>query len=160
MAGFDGAALVFLLSLAPLFRHDAARMRAQARANNANRRIMLLLTGVVTGAILVTVATELHQKHSLTAGAMVLILATLAIAWVFSNSVYALHYAYLYYSGAHGGGRDGEDRGGLDFPGGGAPDYWDFAYFSFTLGMTFQTSDVGVSARAMRKTVLLQCIAA
>lgn len=156
MAGFDGAALLFLLTLVPLFRHDPARMRVHARRNDANRRVMLLLTGAVTLVILVAVATELHERQAPTVASMVLILATLALAWVFSNSVYALHYAFLYYS-ADGAGAD---RKGLEFPGGSAPDYRDFAYFSFTLGMTFQTSDVVIASSAMRSVALVQGVAA
>ncbi|MGU7624645.1 DUF1345 domain-containing protein, partial [Klebsiella aerogenes] len=85
------------------------------------------------------------------------VVATLVISWLFSNTVYALHYAHLYYSSDGEGG----DHGGLDFAGDAPePDYWDFAYFSFTLGMTFQTSDTGVSSPRIRRVVLGQSMAA
>jgi uncharacterized membrane protein len=71
--------------------------------------------------------------------------------------IYALHYAHLYYSDAS---TDGKDAKGLDFPSCDEPDYWDFAYFAFTLGMTFQTSDVEISSRRVRKVALGQCMAA
>jgi uncharacterized membrane protein len=48
----------------------------------------------------------------------------------------------------------------LSFPESNEPDYWDFVYFSFTLGMTFQTSDVAITTTAMRKPVTVQCLAA
>ena len=86
----------------------------------------------------------------------VLIVATLALAWLFSNTVYALHYAHLFYL-VDGSGKDG---GGIDIPACTEPDYWDFLYFSFTLGMTFQTSDVEISSRTVRRVVLGQCLAA
>jgi uncharacterized membrane protein len=48
---------------------------------------------------------------------------------------------------------------GLAFPGSsGRPDYWDFAYFSFTIGAAMQTSDVGVTTRDMRRVVLAQTV--
>lgn len=157
MAGFDIAAVAFLASIVPLLRHDEGRMRAHARANDANRTGMLLVTGVVLVVVLVVVAAELSQRRSTpTSGIVTLILATLALAWIFANTVYALHYAYLYY----GANNDGEDRGGIDFPGGGSPDYWDFLYFAVTLGMTFQTSDVEISDRKVRRTVTFHCLVA
>lgn len=158
MVGFDGATLIFLASLVPLFRHGQAGMRAHARANDVNRVAMLLITGIVMIVVLVVVAAELSQRKAQpSATAMALILATLALAWIFANTVYALHYAYLYYSGDEAG----KDLGGIDFPGkDSSPDYWDFVYFSFTLGMTFQTSDVEISSREVRKTVTFHCLAA
>jgi len=80
----------------------------------------------------------------------------LLIAWLFSNLVYAMHYAHNFYLP----GDKGRDRSGLDFPETDEPGYWDFLYFAFTLGMTFQTSDVSITASGMRRTVLFQCLAA
>ena len=155
MLGFDGATLAFLLSLIPLFRigpgHSAA-IRRRAAANDANRVLLLIVTGAVTAAILVTVGVELTG----TAPANVpLVLATLTLAWLFSNMVYALHYAHLYYSKAAGG-----DAKGIDFPKTPEPHYWDFVYFAFTLGMTFQTSDVAVTDTKLRRVVVAHCFAA
>jgi len=48
----------------------------------------------------------------------------------------------------------GEHKNGLRFPGGGQPDYWDFIYFSFVIGMTFQVSDVAVMHKLVRRTVV------
>ena len=45
--------------------------------------------------------------------------------------------------------------GGLDFPGKREPDYMDFAYFAFTIGMTFQVSDVVITSRQLRQLVLV-----
>lgn len=153
MTAFDIAAFVFLVSLATLFRHgEAANMRRTARDNDANRAVLLGVTGVTMLVILVAVAGELKGKND--AAAVVLVIATLALAWLFSNMVYALHYAHLFYSET-----DGKDAGGLDFPDCDEPDYWDFLYFSYTLGMTFQTSDVTIAAAPVRRVVLGQCLA-
>ncbi|WP_380873727.1 hypothetical protein ACFB49_43410 [Sphingomonas sp. DBB INV C78] len=155
MLGFDGAAIVFLLSCLPLFYREADDMRRAAKENDANRVGLLVITGLVMAVILVAVGAELRLGDE--SGAMiVLIVATLVIAWLFSNFVYAMHYAHMFYTEAPGGG----DMGGLGFPRMEEPDYWDFAYFAFTLGMTFQTSDVEISDRSMRRTVLVHGIAA
>lgn len=155
MAAFDGAAIVFLVAVATLLPRDApGRMRRAARANDANRAVLLGFSGVTLLVILAAVAGELHGRgnHAATA----LAVATLVLAWLFSNTVYALHYAHLYYlPGATGG-----DAEGLQFPDTAEPDYWDFLYFSLTLGMTFQTSDVTVASGRMRRVVLGQSMAA
>ena len=155
MAAFDVAAAVFLLSLASLFRHgNAERMRRTARDNDANRVALLAITAATMIVILVAVAGELKGRND--SFAVVLVIATLVLAWLFSNMVYALHYAHLFYLQADEGG----DAGGLAFPDCSQPDYWDFLYFSATLGMTFQTSDVSITTRRIRRVVLGQSLAA
>ena len=156
MAAFDGAAAVFLIAVSTLLRKgEAAQMRKAAEANDANRAGLLVLTGVTMLVILTSVVKEMQEKSD--ALAIALVIVTLVLAWLFSNSIYALHYAHLFYSDCDG---DGKDAGGVDFPKCPEPDYWDFLYFSFTLGMTFQTSDVEISSRKVRRVVLGHCLAA
>ena len=83
-------------------------------------------------------------------------ITTLVLAWTFSNAVYALHYARLYY----GLRADGQPRGGLAVPGSDAPTYPDFAYFALTLGMTFQTADVAITDPVIRRTALAHALTA
>ncbi|MBA3898464.1 MAG: DUF1345 domain-containing protein [Sphingomonadaceae bacterium] len=152
MTGFDIAAVFFLLAITPVIReHDAAVIRRHASENDANRVVLLFITSVVMVAILTAVASEMIAKDG-DGPPKGLIVGTLAVAWLFSNTVYALHYAHLYY-------RQGS-KGGLDFSGAGDPDYGDFVYFAFTLGMTFQTSDTAVTARHMRRIVTIHSLAA
>lgn len=154
LAGFDAAAALFLAAVVPLFGSKAGDMRAHARKNDANRALLLSISVLVTLVILVSVASEMPgMKDPVT---VLLVVVTLVLAWLFSNTVWALHYANLYYSGDGAGG----DHGGLSFPECGEPNYWDFAYFSFTLGMTFQTSDVAITKTAMRRPVMVQSLAA
>jgi uncharacterized membrane protein len=156
MAGFDVAAAIFMLSLLPVLRGGPAEMRGLSEKNDANRALLLGLTGAVMAVILVTVAAELIDRRAANGGwAKALVIATLALAWLFSNIVYALHYAHLYYSRAP----DGGDRGGIDFPLTPEPDYGDFIYFAFTLGMTFQTSDSNITSSPMRRVVVAHCFA-
>ena len=158
LLAFDVAAGVFLLSLLPLLRNRTADdMRLAARRNDANRVLLLALTGAVTTVILVAVAAELTQKGQQHAGSVTLIVVTLLIAWLFSNSVYALHYAHIFYLENP---EEKGDCGGLEFPGTDEPDYWDFVYFSFTLGMTFQTSDVQINVGHMRRVATFHSLAA
>lgn len=157
MVAFDVAAVLFLLLCLPLLRHEADAMRQAARENDANRVILLILTVVLTLVILVTVAGELASESHPTVTEKLLVAATLVIAWTFANTVYAFHYAHLYYTGVDGGG----DLGGLDFPSNPPePDYADFLYFSFTLGIALQTSDVSITSPRIRAIVIGHCVAA
>ncbi len=155
LIGFDAGAALFLLSVLPLLAKDPPAMRDAAERNDANRVMLLAITGTVCATILVAVGFELGRKGDLHASGTALVIVTLLLAWLFSNMIYALHYAHLYYSQADGG-----DARGLDFPGHDDPDYWDFVYFAFTLGMTFQTSDVEMSGRHMRRVAVTHCFAA
>jgi uncharacterized membrane protein len=82
-----------------------------------------------------------------------LCLLAVATAWLLTHTAYTLRYAHLYY-------RDGGqgDEGGLTFPGESPPAYLDFAYFSFTVGMCFQVSDVAVSSARIRRATLSQAL--
>jgi uncharacterized membrane protein len=151
MLGFDLAALAFLLGCLPLLRvDDPATMRDHAEANDANRPMLLVITAIVSVAILAAVAAETIGGDGPGLKTKMLIVGTLLLAWLFANTVYALHYAHLVTL----------KKGGIDFPGAAPPGYADFAYFSFTLGMTFQTSDVTISDNAIRNVVTFHCLAA
>lgn len=156
--GFDLAAAVFLISLIPLLnKSGAAVIRAHADANDANRLLILLVTSVLTVAVLVTISSELPAARHGNVWAIVRLVGTLLLIWLFANVVYALHYAHEYYRSQPD---CSEGRRGLEFPGEGEPGYADFLYFSFTLGMTFQTSDVDITARRIRTIALLHSFAA
>ncbi|NIJ09007.1 putative membrane protein [Sphingomonas vulcanisoli] len=157
MAAFDCAAIIFLVSVYPLLCSEADQMREAARRNDANRAFLLLITLVVSMTVLVAVAAELSQKGGLKPPIVAMIVGTLALCWVFSNTIYALHYAHIFYT-LDG---DGEgDSGGIEFPKTPEPDYWDFIYFAFCLGMTFQVSDMDITSGRVRKVVTAHCLAA
>ncbi len=153
---FDAGAVVFLLSCIPLLGASTDAMRAAALRNDANRTSLLLLSAAIAIVVLAAIGVELGQRGSPGAGVVLLVVATLLLAWAFANTVYALHYAHLFYLAD----ANGKDSGGIDVPGTDEPDYWDFVYFAFTLGMTFQTSDVSITSRTMRRTVTGHCLIA
>ena len=155
MVAFDIASALFLGLVAPLLGSKAADMRQYAKDNDANRALLLGLSAVVSLVILVSVASEMHggKGNALTTA---LLIATLVLAWLFTNTVYALHYAHVYYFDDG----TGVDSGGIEIPGCDEPDYWDFVYFSFTLGMTFQTSDSQITSWRIRRISIGHCLAA
>ena len=156
MLGFDTGALIFIALCVPLFSHEAGEMRRTAKHNDANRVLLLVITFVVSGVILVAVASELMQQGSRKPLTIALVLATLSLCWMFSTLIYTLHYAHIYYTGD----KNGKDCAGIDFPATREPDYWDFLYFSSCMGMTFQTSDTDITARHVRRTATFHCLAA
>lgn len=158
VVGFDFAVAGFLLSLLPLLRaSDMETMRRHSEENDANRIVVLAISTLITLVVMAAIAGELPAAKHGEPGALPRLIVTLLLTWLFANVVYALHYAHEYYKP---GAQPGVDAGGLDFPGSGPPDYLDFAYFALTLGMTFQTSDVAISSRSIRRIVTAHAFAA
>ena len=153
LAGFDAGVLVFLISLVSLFgTATAPSMRARSQANEPDHNLLILLSMAIVVVVTAAVWTEMVAISGKTTGnsGMMLLLATvsLAMAWLFANALGTIHYAHRWYLP----GADGGDAGGLDFPAGETqPDYWDFAYYTLTLSMTFQVSDVTISDRSLRR---------
>lgn len=78
------------------------------------------------------------------------------LSWVLIHTIFTIRYAHLYYtSKTLEKDIQKQEEGGLDFPNDDRPDYLDFAYFSFVVGMTFQVSDVQITSSSIRRVVLL-----
>jgi uncharacterized membrane protein len=103
---------------------------------------------IAAAASLGAILSELSTAQGATRTGMQLALATatIVLSWTFVHTIFALHYAHEYY------GERGAKHDGLNFPGEQKPDYWDFAYFSFVIGMTSQVSDVAIASRPIRRT--------
>jgi uncharacterized membrane protein len=155
LAGFDIAALVFLLIHARVFREDAKTLRKAAARNDANRPTLLVVSFLLSVVILSAVIAELAQRARMTPLDKGLVAASLVLVWTFANAVYTLHYAHLFYTSDDGG----MDRAGLEFPKTKEPVMADFVYFAFTLGVAVQTSDVVVTSPHIRKVVTAHCVA-
>jgi len=154
MAGFDISAILLLgLCVSLLSTSEATDIRQHALENDANRILLLVFTGIIMLVLFVAIAAE-SVGHNPQPETKVLIILTLALAWLVSNLVYALHYAHLAYLSPDLG------CSGLEFPGTSEPDYWDFIYFAFTCGMAFATSDVIIKNQRIRKVVTIHCLAA
>ena len=129
----------------------------QARARRLNEGVPVVLLLAVLGALasLAAITLELQAaRQSHDTRYVLLALATVAGSWLLLPVEFGLAYASLYH-------RQGKGRHGLEFPGDDeAPDYADFLYFSITVAATSQTSDVVVSAKPMRRLVLLQALIA
>ena len=107
----------------------------------------LFALGILLGSSAKDMSKGLLTEHVL------LSLATVICSWTLVHTMFTIRYAHLfYYKGctAHGSG--------LDFPDEKEPDYIDFAYFSFVIGMTFQVSDIQITSRKIRRLALVHSI--
>ena len=84
-------------------------------------------------------------------------LLALVLGWIAAQMIFAVQYMRIYYRNLDTGGtvRAGP---GLDFPGQPRPDLWDFMYYSFTIAMCFQTSDVSIRGTALRRLTLMHAL--
>lgn len=154
LIGFDVAAIAFLASHAPTLTHNASQLRKEAKTNDANRAVLLIVSFLLTVVILAAVLGELARRDQLTGLDKGLVAASLVLVWTFGNAVYTLHYAHLFYTADDGG----KDLAGLKFPQTAQPLMADFAYFAFTLGVAVQTSDVAITSPHIRKVVTVHCV--
>jgi uncharacterized membrane protein len=139
-------ALYVLLVYSMMLRSGLAYIRRNAVLQDDGRFLILLVTALGAFASIAAIVFELGASHH---NRMELALATVTVAlsWAAVHTAFALHYAHDFYRGGK--------AGGLQFPSGDQyehPDYWDFVYFSFVIGMTAQVSDVGITDRTIRRT--------
>ncbi len=150
LIGWDsGVALYLVLVYTLMIRSNVEHIRVHAARTDEGRFAILILTVFAAlaslGAILVELSTS--QGAPRTAAQLALATTTIVLSWAFTHTIFALNYAHDFY-GEHGG-----KKGGLNFPNEEAPDYWDFVYFAFVIGMTSQVSDVAVASKLIRRTV-------
>ncbi|MGA8032196.1 MAG: DUF1345 domain-containing protein [Casimicrobiaceae bacterium] len=160
IAAWDvGASFALVALYFGLRDSSAATIRRIAARQDAGKWAVLALCLLAATASLVAIAGEMPQVKNASgleqAARIVLTIYTIVLSWAFMHSVFALHYAHDYYlevdlPGAGAG--PGSER--LLFPGGNSPTYGDFLYFAFTIGMTFQTSDVQIADPYIRRVVL------
>jgi uncharacterized membrane protein len=156
LVAWDTSMLFYLVSMAHLLLHiRVADVPVQVARQDVGQRTLLILAVVAALASFLTIAVEIRSiRHADGLGQALrvgLILMTLLLSWCFVQSMFALHYAHLYFM-RHGGH-------GLVFPGAEThPDFGDFLYFSFTIGAAYATSDVNITRSALRRLVLVHTI--
>jgi uncharacterized membrane protein len=146
LIGWDVGVAVYLgLAYAMMASSDIARIKRRAAVQDEGQFFILILTASAALASLGAIVVELGSGGRDTAH-LALAVATILLSWSFTHTMFALHYAHEYYDQRN-------PAGGLAFPGGEKPDYWDFVYFSLVIGMTSQVSDVAVACKPIRRIV-------
>jgi uncharacterized membrane protein len=150
LTGWDiGTGLYLALAYHMMARAGVHHIRRNAAMQDEGQLTMLILTVVSAlasvGAIFAELSSSTGAAGSRRPMHMVVAIVTIVLSWIFIHTIFALHYAHEFYDETAGGG--------IVFPGGEPePDYWDFVYFSFVIGMTSQVSDVGITSKLIRRT--------
>ena len=146
------AGLYLVLAFQMMATADVRHMQRRARLQDEGQTVILALTATAAFASLAAIVALLSTaggSSSRRPGDLFLAILTIMVSWAFTHTMFALHYAHEYYD------ENDHRGGGLVFPGAQTdPDYWDFMYFSFTIGMCAQVSDVTISCRPIRRTAL------
>jgi uncharacterized membrane protein len=150
--------LVYLLFAFQLIASCGAdRIKARAARRDDSRLVILTIILLAIAASFAAIAGLVGQAKSpgISDHGKVMLAAlaavTILISWGVTQVAFALHYAHAYYRPDEGS----DAGGGLAFPGCDQPDYWDFLYFSTSIGATSQTSDTSIRSRALRRLVTL-----
>lgn len=155
-----GASLTLVALFFGLRRSPASAIKLIAARQDAGKWAVLVLSLLAAIASLVVIAAESPLVKSASgveqAARFVLMLYTIVLSWLFIQTIFALHYAHDYYLDVdQSSATPATTTARLIFPGHRAPTYGDFLYFSFTIGMTFQVSDVQIADADMRRLALV-----
>lgn len=154
-----GAGCYLVLSWWLAVEFDAHRTRARAQAQDQSGKILFFLMLLVVLASVAAIVLMLQSVKGLSTaqrtGHLILAMMALAFSWLLMHTIFAFRYAHRYYQELLEPGPNG---GGLEFPGQLDPDYFDFMYCAYVVGMTSQVSDVQVTSRAMRRLTLVHSV--
>jgi uncharacterized membrane protein len=154
LVGWDVAAIVFIgwtwLRVGRL-DGEATRTHAQREdtGRDANRALMSLAAVASLAGVILALALGYRVHGALSGVLTATAISTVIVSWTLVHTLFTLRYADLYYGG---------DPGGIDFNSETPPDFRDFAYVSFTVGMTYQIADTSVTDNRLRRVVLVHSL--
>ncbi len=158
------ATVIIILNWLIIFTAHPREMRQIARLKDSSRISILLFVITASCVSLFAIIFLLlnHGKdgqHVHVTRHVLMSIGSVAISWWMLHTMFTMSYAHMYYTNTPQPD-DPKDAviGGLQFPEETNPDYLDFVYFSFVIGMTFQVSDVEISSRSIRRLALLHAL--
>lgn len=157
---WNAFAISFIItSWTVMFTRSVEDIAKQANKEDGSRLFVLVSVLVTSFASMFTVLLLMLSDQYNNSKVFTIALSIIGIitTWAMVHTIFTFHYAHLYYSKTK---KDSGDNDPLEFPGKQKPDYLDFAYFSFVIGMTFQVSDVTINSRLIRRTVLAHSLLA
>lgn len=117
-------------------------------------QFLVLVGTCVTALVTVIFWRNIHHSHPANAGlGEGMFIVSITLSWLILHVSFLFRYAHMYYGDKNS--RYQRHIRGLEFPHDTHPDYFDFAYYSFTIGMTFQVSDVVIKSKGIRRLTLL-----
>jgi len=164
LIGWDlGIVIYFLLVFDQINQASHHEIRRRARELDEGKYIILFLTVLACCASFGAVTSELSNLHSSFGRDKIVIIGltalTVILSWFLMNLSFSLHYAHEFYgSNDEDSNQEDTPKGGLRFPGTPEPQYLDFLYFGFVIGVSFQTGDIETRSAHMRGIALIQGI--
>lgn len=156
------AATDLLLSWCTILLIHPLEMKKVTKTQDSNRTFIFLfvLTAAVMSLFVVVLLLKTTQHLSPDALSLHILLSVTAVllSWALVHTLFVFRYAHLYYESAPKDKNPSKYAEGLEFPGEKEPDYVDFTYFSFIIGMTFQVSDVEISSKRIRRLALVHSL--
>jgi uncharacterized membrane protein len=158
LVGWNAGSLMYLLfTWHMVWRTDVDAIKRRAVSQDQGRITILIVVVLTAAAVLLAVGTQLSQVTNLkgTARAMHVVLAALTVvtSWLFTQSVFAIHYAHDFYTA-----RIHKAPDPLHFPGTPDPLYGDFFHFACVIGATGQTADISFNGSALRPVGTVHCV--
>ncbi|WP_236519949.1 DUF1345 domain-containing protein [Sandaracinus amylolyticus] len=153
LIAWDVGVLAYLVvAFTMMARSDAATMRQRAIEQDEGALAILVLTVLASFASVGAIVGELASDETPRGLQLGLVAATIVLSWTLVHTMFALHYAHEYELGRE----DQPDvpariAGGLDFQCDEPPDYADFVYFAFVIGVAAQTADVVITSKRLRR---------
>ena len=164
LIGWDlGIVIYFLLVFDQINQASHHEIRRRARELDEGKYIILFLTVLACCASFGAVTSELSNLYSSFGRDKIVIIGltalTVILSWFLMNLSFSLHYAHEFYgSSDEDSNQEDTPKGGLRFPGTPEPQYLDFLYFAFVIGVSFQTGDIETRSAHMRGIALIQGI--
>jgi uncharacterized membrane protein len=153
MIGWDTFSLcMIILSWITFSITTSQQIREQSKVQDSSRTIIFFIILIATLASFLAVLLLLitkHQARSTETVHLIIAITGMVLSWFLIHTIFTLRYAHIFYGDDED--KPGTHAGGLQFPGDKEPDYFDFAYFAFVLGMTFQVSDVQITSKRLRR---------
>ncbi len=153
-----GALLYLILAFVMMLRATRDKMHWRAKLEDEGRYTILAVASIATVSVLVAIAAQLalaREAHGATKAAHVALCGlTVMTAWLFTQTMFALHYAHEQLSSGP------NESPAFTFPGTDEPDYFDFMYVACIIGTSGQTADVSFSSRRSRRVGLMHCVLA
>lgn len=132
------------------------QMRQKATLQDGSRLFVYLIIILSSLASMLTVLLLITSSNIMNTSQDIYVpvaIAGMLFSWIIVHTTFGFHYAHMYYNNDETDPKKHAE--GLDFPNEKRPDYLDFAYFSFVVGMTFQVSDVQITSRMIRRSALV-----
>lgn len=158
LIGWDtGVGFYLITTWAMMSQSNVHQLRVRAARHDEGEWTIILLSIGASLSSLIAIGAELLRAHPddpLRAWRAAAAVLTILMSWLFIHTIMAQHYAHDYYL------REGNGPG-LIFPDHiKEPDYWDFAYFSFTIGVAAQTADIAIASPRIRRVALAHSVLA